>query len=249
MSGLRGRIYASHTFKIRILVGVIFSLIVVGSICTLFTFPNALAASIVSDDFNDNSLDTGKWDTNLFSGFTNTNVPLAETSQRLEIGPLLKNVNGPSYRGLSTVNTYSFVDSSAYVELAQAPASNSTGEATFTVGSDLNDYYRMYVSGGNLIGLIRRAAGRGATEDTLFTIPYDSTNHRFLRIRNDSGNLYMDTAPGTGGTPGTWTQQYTETWNSQVVTSAIIFEIKAGTSAKTKAPGTVIFDNFVAATP
>src|ERR1044071_4545615 len=98
MSGLKGRVYASHTSKIRVLIGVIFSLIVVASICTLLTFPYALAASIVSDDFNDNSLDTGKWDTNLFSGFTNTNVPLAETAQRLEIGPLLQNINGSSYR-------------------------------------------------------------------------------------------------------------------------------------------------------
>jgi hypothetical protein len=35
----------------------------------------------------------------LFSGFTNTNVPIAETAQRLEIGPLLQNVSGSSYRG------------------------------------------------------------------------------------------------------------------------------------------------------
>ena len=106
------------------------------------------------------------------------------------------------------------------------------------------------MSGGNLIGMIRRSAGRGAVEETLFTISYNSTNHRFLRIRNDSGNLYMETGPGTGGVPGTWTQQYTETWNSLVDTSAIIFEIKAGTSqVEANAPGTVIFDNFLATTP
>ena len=250
MSGPRRRVLNSPTIKTKTLVSITFSLIVVASLCTLLTFPRAFAATIVSDDFNDNSIDTSKWNPNtLFTSLTDTNVPIAETSQRLEIGPLLKNVNGPSYRGLSTVNTYSFDNSSAYVELVQAPASNSTADAMFTVGSDFNNFYRMYESGGNLIGLIRRSAGRGAVEDTLFTIPYDSTNHRFLRIRNDAGNLYMDTAPGTGGIPGTWTQQYTETWNSLVVTSAIIFEIKAGTTAKTKTPGTVIFDNFVAATP
>jgi hypothetical protein len=60
----------------------------------------------------------------------------------------------------------------------------------------------------------------------------------------------METAPGSGGMAGTWTQQYTETWNSLVVTSAIIFEIKAGTSqVEANSPGTVVFDNFVAATP
>jgi hypothetical protein len=219
--------------------------------CTLLTFPRALAATIVSDDFNDNSIDTSTWDPNtLFTSLTDTNVSIAEVAHRLKIGPLLKNVNGPSYRGLRTVNTYSFDNSSAYVELVQAPASNTNAEAVFTVGSDFNNSYRMYVSGGNLIGVIRRPAGRGAVEDTLFTIPYNLTNHRFLRIRNDLGNLFMDTAPGSGGTPGTWTQQYTETWNSGVVTSAIIFEIKAGTNqVEANSPGTVIFDNFLAATP
>ncbi len=45
-------------------------------------------------------------------------------------------------------------------------------------------------------------------------------------------------------------KQYTETWNSLIVTSAIIFEIKAGTTqVEANAPGTVIFDNFLATTP
>jgi hypothetical protein len=163
---------------------------------------------------------------------------------------LLQNVNGFSYRGLRTVNTYSFVDASAYVELVQAPASNTNADARLTVGSDTNNSYRMYVSGGNLIGVIRTAAGRGAVEATLFTISYNSTNHRFLRIRNDSGNVTLDTATGSSGVPGSWTQQYSETWNSSISTSSIIFELKAGTSqSETNAPGTITFDNFYAAAP
>ena len=145
MSGPRRRVLNSPTIKTKTLVSITFSLIVVVSLCTLLTFPRAFAATIVSDDFNDNSIDTSKWDPNtLFTSLTDTNVPIAETSQRLEIGPLLKNVNGPSYRGLSTVNTYSFDNSSAYVELVQAPASNTSADAAFTVGSDFNNYYRMY---------------------------------------------------------------------------------------------------------
>src|ERR1044072_3671451 len=153
MSGLRGRILASHTITTFVLVGIIFSLIVVGSFYTRLTFPPALAASIVSDDFNDNSLDTGKWDTNLFSGFTNTNVPLAETAQRLEIGPLLQNINGSSYRGVRTVSSYNFSGAYAYVELVQAPNSNTPADAMFTIGNSVTAYYRIYVSAGNLIGL------------------------------------------------------------------------------------------------
>lgn len=251
MSGPHRRVL-SHTITTKTLNGITFSfIVVVVLIYTLLTLTHVPATTIVSDDFNDNSIDTAKWDpNNLVTGPTDTNVAIAETSQRLEIGPLLQNVNGSSYRGISTVNTYNFIDSHAFVELVQAPASNTNADAVFSVGSDFNNQYRMYVSGGNLIGLRRQSMGRGAIEVTLFSISYNSTNHRFLRIRNDSGTMYMDTAPGSGGVPGTWTQQYSETWNSLINTSAIIFELKAGTSqVEANSPGTVIFDNFDAATP
>lgn len=252
MSRPRRRNFHSHTITTKTLITITFSLIVVVSICTLLTFPHVLAATIVSDDFNDNSIDTAIWDPNqLFSGpITDLNIPIAETGKRLRIGSLLQNVNTFSYRGLHTVNTYVFDDSSAYVELVQAPAFNTNADAAFSVCSDFNDCYRIYESAGNLIGLRRQAIARGAVETVLFSIPYDTTNHRFLRIRNDSGNLYMDTAPGTGGVPGTWTQQYSEVWDSLIPTSAIVFEIKAGTSGvEANPPGKVIFDNFVASTP
>ena len=250
MSGPRRRDFHSHASTTKTLISITVFLIVVVSICTLPTFPHALAATIVSDDFNDNSIDTAKWTTNLISCCLDTNVPLAETSQQLEIGPLLQNVNGYSHRGLSTVNTYNFDDTYAYVELVQAPASNTNAVAIFSVCSDLFLCYRIYETAGNLIGVRRTPIGRGGVETVLFSISYDTTDHRFLRIRNDSGNLHMDTAPGTGGVPGTWTQQYSEVWNSSISTSAIIFELKGGTSqVEANSPGTVIFDNFVAATP
>ena len=250
MSGPRRRDFHSQTITTKTLSSITFSLILVVSICTLPTFPPALAATLVSDDFNDNSIDTAKWDTNLFTGFNDTNVPIAETAKRLRIGPLLQNVNGFSYRGLRTVNTYIFDNAYAYVELVQAPAFNTNADAMFSVGSDFNNCYRIYESAGNLIGLRSTEIARGAVETILFSIPYDTTNHRFLRIRNDAGNLHMDTAPGTGGVPGTWTQQYSETWNSLISTSAIIFELKAGTSqVEANSPDRVSFDNFVAGTP
>ena len=220
------RVSTVHTITTKVLLVVVLAL-VVGSICTLLTFPSALAAPIVSDDFNDNSIDTAKWDPNdLFSGFTNTNVPIAETSQRLEIGPLLQNVSGSSYRGMRTVNTYDFSESYAFVELVQAPASNTAADAMFTIGYSVTAYYRLRVSAGILTG-VRNVGG---TKTTLFSITYDSTNHRFLRIRHtDTGALTLDTAPGSSGVPGTWTQQYSEIWSSSIPTSGIQFEVKGGT--------------------
>jgi Big-like domain-containing protein len=201
-------------------------------------------AAILSDDFNDNFVDTSKWNPdNLFSGFTNLNVPLSETAQRLEIGPLLQNVNGSSYRGVRSVNAYNFTGAYSYVELVQAPSAATSADAMFTIGKDVEYYYRIYVNAGNLIGL-RRIAG---VKTTLFTIPYDPVNHRFLRIRHDSatGAVTLDTATGNGGVPGTWVQRYSESWNTSVTLGAIIFEVKGGTwQIEANPPGKVIFDNF-----
>jgi hypothetical protein len=153
MYGPHGRFFSSHTLMTRVLIGIVFSLIVVGLVCTLLTFPPAQAASIVSDDFNDNSLDTTKWGTNLFSGFTNTSLSLSETNNRLEIGPLVQNIDGSSYRGIRTNSTYNFSGAYSYVELVQAANSNTAADAMFTIGLDVDNYYRIYVSAGNLIGL------------------------------------------------------------------------------------------------
>src|ERR1044072_7955674 len=241
MSILRSRAFASHPIKNKALITIIFSLVVAALLCTLLTFPRALAAVIVSDNFNDNSLDTSKWGTTLFSGFTNTSLGLNETSQQLQIGPLLQNTGGSNYRGIRTNSTHNFTGAYAYVELVQAPSSSPAADAMFTIGNDVDNYYRIYVSAGNLIGLKKI----GGTKTTLFTITYNSTNHRFLRIRNDSGNVTLDTATGSSGVPGSWTQQYSETWNSSISLTSIIFELKAGTSqSESNAPGTIIFDNF-----
>jgi hypothetical protein len=204
-------------------------------------------APILSDDFNDNSLDTTKWIIdNLFSGFTNLDVPLNETTQRLETGPLLQNVNGSSYRGIRSLSTYNFSGAYAYVELVQAPSANTAADAMFTIGKDVDYYYRIYVNAGNLIGQ-RKIAG---VKTTLFTIPYDPVNHRFLRIRHDAvtGAATLDTAPSNGGVPGAWVQRYSEIWNTQVTLGTTIFEVKGGTwQIEANPPGKVIFDNFRAA--
>src|SRR5215216_2568613 len=70
----------------------------------------------LSDDFNDNSLDTAKWNANsLFSGYIDLNIQISETGQRLEIGPLLSNTTDSHYRGIRSVNTYNFSSAYCYV--------------------------------------------------------------------------------------------------------------------------------------
>jgi PKD repeat protein len=199
--------------------------------------------TILVDDFNDNSIDTAKWTANeLFSGFTDTSLPVTETAQRFEIGPLLQNTGGSHYRGLRSITNHDFTGGAAYVELVQAASLSTNGDAMFTIGPNVDNYYRIYVSGGDLIGLKKV----GGAKTTLFSISYDSVNHRYLRIRHDaSSGLIMETAASSGSGPGTWVQRYTEAWNSAVTLTSLLFEVKGGTSqAEANAPGKVIFDNF-----
>ena len=119
----------------------------------------------------------------------------------------------------------------------------------FTVGKDVDNYYRIYVEAG-ILYLLKRIQ---ATKTTLSTRTYDAGNHRYLRIRHDNtnGNVVFEAAPDGGGVPGTWTVLYSETWNStNIPLTTVLFELKAGTwQSETNAAGKVIFDNFKAASP
>jgi subtilisin-like proprotein convertase family protein len=215
-----------------------FSLVLTGFQC------GSDSTALLTDNFNDNSIDTAKWTAgNLFSGFTDTLLALAETSQRLEVGPLLTNTSGSHYNGLRTTNTYNFTGAYSQIELVQAASTSTGGDAMFTIGNNVDNYYRIYENGGSLFGLKKI----GGVKTTLFTVSYNSTNHRFLRIRHNAttNSVVLETAPSTGSGPGTWTQQFTEPWDASVQLSSMIFEIKGGTfQSETNAPGKVIFDNF-----
>jgi acid phosphatase len=204
---------------------------------------------LLSDDFNDASLNSAKWLANsLYSGFTDASISVQET-QSLDIGPLKQNVDGSHYNGIKSSSAYAFTGSYAYVQLVQAPNSSTAADAFFTVGLDVNNNYRFYVESGSLF-LQKKIAGAKAA---LLTIPFNATNHAFWRIRHDAGlgKVVFETAPSNAGTPGSWTVLYSEPWDTaNVPLSSISFEMKGGTwKIESSAPGAVKFDNFKAAKP
>jgi hypothetical protein len=163
----------------------------------------------------------------------------------LEIGPLLSGASGSHYRGIRSVNAYNFTGASCSLELVQPASVSTSAYAMFTIGPDVDNFYRLYVSGGNLVGE-RKVGG---TKTTLFTTSYNAQNHRFLRLRHDAAtnNMIMETAPSSGSGPGTWVQQYAQIWSSGIQITAIVFELKGGTSvSEGSAPGKVVFDSFSA---
>ncbi|HET6890238.1 MAG TPA: IPT/TIG domain-containing protein, partial [Pyrinomonadaceae bacterium] len=222
-----------------------------GTLNNAFTYnsPPAGETVLLTDDFNDGSLNTAKWVAhNLFSGFTDSTVAVVET-QTLDIGPLKQGVSGSHYNGIRSGIGYDFTGGYAYVQIVQGPNSNTTADAFYTIGLNVDNCYRMYVEAGSLI----LQSKLGGTKRTLRTVAFNSTNHAFWRIRHDaaSGNIVFETAPAVGDTPGVWTSIHSEAWNTSAVPlSAVSFELKAGTwTTEVNNPGTVKFDNFKAAKP
>ena len=204
---------------------------------------------LLSDDFNGGFIEPAKWNlNNLFSGFTDANVHVAESGGQLQIGPLMQGASGSHYNGIVSVNSYDFTGACSYVELVQCGAANTSADAMLTIGADVDNCYRIYVEAGTLA--IQKKVG--GTKTTLATAAYDSVNDRFLGIRHDAGtgDVVFETAADSGsGVPGAWTSRYSERWNAVAVPlGAVRFELKAGTwRAEAGAPGLVIFDNFEAA--
>jgi len=205
---------------------------------------------LLADDFNDNSLDLAKWArNNLFSGFTDSVLPSVETAQHYQTGPLLTGQSGSHYNGIRSARGYDFNGAYSYVELVQAPSASTKADAMFTIGIDANNYYRIYVEEGILICQAKIAG----VKRNLFTSAYNSTAHRFWRIRHEpsTGSVVFETASDNPDVAGSWVSRYSERWDTTAVPlSSIFFEIKAGTwQVETAAPGTVIFDTFKAAKP
>ena len=221
-----------------------------GTLTNGFTF-NAPSGETVllADDFNNSVIDPSKWIANsLFSGFTDSTISLQETTS-LQIGPLKQNTDGSHYNGVRSANAYNFTGGYAYVQVVQGPSASTAADAFFTIGLNVDNCYRMYVESGNLIVQSKL----GGAKQTLASITYVPANHAFWRIRHDSvaGQVVFEVAPANAGSPGAWTQVFTQAWNTAAVPlSAVNFELKAGTwKIESTNPGTVIFDNFKAAKP
>jgi IPT/TIG domain len=202
---------------------------------------------LLADDFNDNLFDTSKWvANNLFSGFTDSTVNMAEAGG-FHIGPLKQNVDGSHYNGIRSAVGHDFTGGYAYVQLMQAPSASTAADAFFTIGVNADNCYRIYVEAGNLIVQSKL----GGAKQTLLTVPYNATNHAFWRIRHNAGNgqVVFEVAPASGSAPGAWVQLHAQAWNTSAVPlGSMLFEVKGGTwKAEANAPGTVIFDNFKAA--
>jgi len=204
---------------------------------------------LLADQLSTPPINASNWTLgSLFSGYTDKSVPMTIAGGSLNIGPLFRNTSSSHYNGLVSKKTYQFTGAFAYVELTQAPSSSTKADAMLTIGLSVNNFYRVYVEGGNLI--VQKNINGAKTQ--LYSGAYDPANEKFIEIRHDSatGKVWFETAPDIGGgIPGAWTSEWSEAWNTSAVPlSSVQFEIKAGTwQSEASNPGTVSFANFTAA--
>lgn len=182
--------------------------------------------STLTDDFT--TLDTTKWEI-LYT------PPAFVSSGQLHI---------PRSFDYSTVraNTlYDLVGSEVRLEVIQANVTITDAETNIylyginTVRDMITMDVYVWASGDTRLDMYYRA--NGVTESSLPYIPYDPVQHRWWRIREQSGSIYWDTSPDGSN----WTNRRVATW--PLASTVIRPTITAGYSSAA-ATDDAIFDNF-----
>jgi hypothetical protein len=150
----------------------------------------------------------------------------------LQITPV--NRTGQHFGGYVSVNKWNLTGASASVQLVQATASATHAETNFTLSVDANNWYRFKVENGTL-AFQQNVAGT----KTVVTIPYDATQHKWLRLRHDALDRIIWETSSDGVN---WTAR--RTVQRAFAITALNIELQAGTYQSEKSPGKALFDNF-----
>ncbi|HEY0019309.1 MAG TPA: vanadium-dependent haloperoxidase [Longimicrobium sp.] len=183
-------------------------------------------AHTLVDNFNDDTLDTGKW-----SAYGATNDRVREANGRIEIRP---SSGAAGYSGLAANTTYDLAGSEVRVEVVRT-LRNATGCETYlSVGTDTNNRFIITIAQ-EAIFFDQRIAG---TPSTLDSLPYDRVAHRWIRIRERQGALYWETSPDGVD----WTERARN--GAPFAVGAVGVEIAAGCFQAVASPGLAVFDNL-----
>jgi hypothetical protein len=187
------------------------------------------AISTLQDGFPGSSL-SGLWAT-FGTGGTNT-VTVGSGYVEFNIDG---SVAAPNEVGIRSVDNYSLIGSSVYARLVQPTASDGNlwnlGEDWMMLRNEAGDEGLGWLITYGNTRQIRAVAINDLSDwwsaSEMTAINYSATDHAWLRIREDSGTIYWDTAPDSGGSPGTWTNRH-----SVAVASLTNFDNSPGASVK-----------------
>lgn len=185
-------------------------------------------ASTLTDNFNDNSLNTGLW-----TAYADAGTSLAEANGRLE---LTLRANGNGYVGVFSVAQYDLTGSSVLVECPDRGTGGSGQTASIELDLDASNSIKVLCDG---TGIMAQTVIAGV--NTSFGVTtYSAVTHRWWRIREAGGSVYFETSPT--GAPNSWTALYSRT--NPFALTALTLKLFGGTYASVATPGVPKFDNF-----
>jgi len=190
-------------------------------------------AHTLTDNFNDNSIDTSKWS---FYG------PLQEVNQRLEFRP---EGNPAGYAGCKSLVPYDLTDSFLQVEVSQVLRASvpSAQTSLFARGSGTDKL--VFIASSGMLTCFQSTAGK---PDTQFaSVPYDPERHRWWRLRESGGVLHGEVSANGKEWTALFSRQL-ETAARDALTS-ITIELQAGCWQASSSPGMAIFDSFNISAP
>jgi len=182
--------------------------------------------STFQDNFNDNSIDTAKWNE------SEGNTTVDEVNKQLEFTLAVDPNTG--YASLESDNSYNLTGNQGYIEVIQLPASGGNSESYFTLFVDSNNNIEWFSAWGWLYANYKVS---GSTT-WLGEIEYSAGTTDWLRIRESGGTTYWDYS----GDGISWTN-LTSVSNPITVT-ALYTAITAGNWEVEAVPGYFKVDNF-----
>jgi subtilisin family serine protease len=181
-----------------------------------------------SDDFNDNSLSTARWQV-----LNSSSVTVAEQNQRLE---MTLQPNTAAYNGVTSVKGFDFKDRTLTVEIPQATSQAGWAETYFQLKLDNGNYFHMSVGAGSFVC---DAWAGGVRDRTVLT--YNATNQRFWRFRHNGAAHTVSFETSPNGT--TWTTLKTVAAGFPLDSLKVVMMAGAWGTGN-GAPGTAVYDNL-----
>jgi hypothetical protein len=183
--------------------------------------------STLTDDFNNNSLDTSKW-----ISYHGANYVVADTNQRLE---LINDVSSSGWGGIWSDQQYDATDSELRVNLVQPGQSATYGSiwSWIKLKKDNANAVEIGVRGGSLYA--KKVVG--GSSSTLASSGYNAAAMQWLRIRESRGTTYWE-----------YSSSYQGPWNVLFATgdpinlSSVLVELGLGAWPGTS--GSMIVDNI-----
>lgn len=177
----------------------------------------------LTDNFDDNSINATIWNDDSASETGGQMVITVDSGQG-------------TYNGIASDVGYDLTDSSVFIELVSA---GDTSLSFITYIIEMYDTADIYwcIEYGATDEIVAYASPDSSTYNEVYRATYNSSIHKWFKIRHSSGTFYFDTsADGTN-----WTNRGSTSSTGYTITSLVAF---FGVENPGSGSTTVVFDNF-----